>query len=77
MNTVIFGESLQQIETLFWGFFSLNVAASACTAGNLEEIPLFAFSPAAKAGKKANNNESLRAYSYLLDNIRPAALVAV
>jgi hypothetical protein len=77
MNTVIFGESLQQIETLFWGFFSLNVAASACPAGNLEEIPLCTLWPAAKTGQKANNNKGLRAYSYLLGNIRPAALVAV
>jgi hypothetical protein len=40
MNTVIFGELLQQIETLFW-FFLLNVAASACKAKYHEGRPFF------------------------------------
>jgi hypothetical protein len=42
-----------------------------------KEGPFFVLWPTKKVGQKVNNNKGLWAYSYLLNNIRPAALVAV
>ena len=67
---------MQQIETLLKGG-ALKVAASAGCVGNLEEVPLVALWPTAKIGQKTNYNNRLWAYSYFLNNVRPAALVAV
>jgi|GEM_PF-6937011 len=53
------------------------MAAGAGSVGNLEEMPLVAFWPTAKIGQKTNYNNRLWAYSYFLNNVGPAALVAV